>query len=377
MIRGRLLPVLAIALLAAPAGADVRAGADAWKRGDYADAIAEWRKPAERGDADAQFNLGQAYKLGRGVAADQGKAIDWFRKAAAQNHVPAQDNYGLALYQTGRKAEAAPWLERSVARDEKRAELVLGTMLFNGDAVTRDWARAYALVTRSSRQGLTQATSALAVMDRHIPEAQRRDGTTMAQQIAARRRPTIVATATTVTSAPPVAAAPARAASGAVEGRAATAGVATAGTATAGPMLGATAGTRQRAGVPAPNAVVLPARPPAPSAAPAIAGTPAARSAPMPTPVPPSPTVAATAVAGQPAATRAAPTGSWRVQLGAFRDPGNARTLWQKIGAQVGGRADYVEANRLTRLQATGFASKADAQRACEKAGGGCVVLAP
>ena len=71
---GSMLPVAnkpllgAAALLAAfaavPALADVKAGVDAWSRGDYAAAVREWEAPAAAGDPDAMFNLGQAYRLG-------------------------------------------------------------------------------------------------------------------------------------------------------------------------------------------------------------------------------------------------------------------------------------------------------------------------
>ena len=151
---------IAVALLAslagaAPAGAQaVKAGVDAWSRGDFAGAVAQWRGPAVAGDADAQFNLGQAYKLGRGVPLDPALAESWFRKAALQGHPQAEDNYGFALFQAGRKAEAAPWLEKSVRRGEPRGQLVLGTMLFNGDGVPRDYPRAYALMTLASQAGL-------------------------------------------------------------------------------------------------------------------------------------------------------------------------------------------------------------------------------
>ena len=68
--------VLAACLLAlgAPAQADVKSGVDAWSAGDYATAVREWSGPAQAGDADAQFNLGQAYRLGRGVEADKEQA---------------------------------------------------------------------------------------------------------------------------------------------------------------------------------------------------------------------------------------------------------------------------------------------------------------
>ena len=79
------------------AHADVRAGVEAYQRGDYAAALREWRPLADKGDPDAQFNLAQAYKLGRGVPADLDTAIGWYRKAAVQNHEEAEALLGLLL----------------------------------------------------------------------------------------------------------------------------------------------------------------------------------------------------------------------------------------------------------------------------------------
>ena len=69
------------ALQAASSGSDVKAGVDAWARGDHAAAVAAWRALSDGGDPHAQFNLAQAYKLGRGVPADMGQAIDLYRRA--------------------------------------------------------------------------------------------------------------------------------------------------------------------------------------------------------------------------------------------------------------------------------------------------------
>ena len=66
--------LLAVAL-AGPAAADVKAGVDAWAQGDYDKAVREWQPLADAGDADAQFNLGQAYKLGKGVPTDLAAAL--------------------------------------------------------------------------------------------------------------------------------------------------------------------------------------------------------------------------------------------------------------------------------------------------------------
>lgn len=175
-----------VALVAvAPAMAQedaVKAGVDAWERGDYKAAVDKWRGPALAGNADAQFNLGQAYKLGRGVAADLSQAEEWYRKAAVQAHPQAEDNYGLALFQNGKRTVAVEWLKKSAGRGEPRAQFVLGTMYFNGDAVERDWVRAYALIVRSSQSGLPQASSALAQMDRYISLQDRQAGLTLARR---------------------------------------------------------------------------------------------------------------------------------------------------------------------------------------------------
>jgi cell division septation protein DedD len=77
------------------------------------------------------------------------------------------------------------------------------------------------------------------------------------------------------------------------------------------------------------------------------------------------------------AAPKPARGGAWRIQLGAFKDEGNAQALWSRVGGRTGGSVSYVRGGGITRLQATGFASKAAAQAACRKSGVSCVVVAP
>src|SRR5947199_2095169 len=149
----------ALALASGPAWADVKTGVVAWQRGDFAAAVAEWRPLADRGDADAQYNLGQAYKLGRGVPADLHIAQTWYEKAAQQGHPQAAANLGLILFQNGEKQRAIPWLKMAAEADDPRAEYVLGTALFNGDIAGKDWPRAYALMSRAAAQGCPRAAA--------------------------------------------------------------------------------------------------------------------------------------------------------------------------------------------------------------------------
>ncbi|HEX8223558.1 MAG TPA: tetratricopeptide repeat protein [Allosphingosinicella sp.] len=174
----------AAALLAAvPASADVKSGVDRWMRGDYAGAIAEWRPLADRGDADAQFNLGQAYKMGRGVTVNPRLAQSWYEKAAKQGHEQAQVNVGLLLYNGGRRQEAMPWIRKAADLGDPRAQYILGTELFNGDLVGKDWPRAYALMLKAADGGVPPAADNLKAMERFIPVEQRRQGTVLAQNM--------------------------------------------------------------------------------------------------------------------------------------------------------------------------------------------------
>lgn len=57
---------------------------------DYVQAISWYRKAAEQGDVVAEESLGYIYATGRGVAADRSEAIAWYRKAASQGDVKSK-----------------------------------------------------------------------------------------------------------------------------------------------------------------------------------------------------------------------------------------------------------------------------------------------
>jgi TPR repeat protein len=65
-------------------------------RRDYAEAVAWYRKAADKGLATAQYNLGVAYANGDGVLQDDAEAARWYRLAADQGYPAAQLNLGLA-----------------------------------------------------------------------------------------------------------------------------------------------------------------------------------------------------------------------------------------------------------------------------------------
>ena len=215
----RLLIAVAAAALATSAAASlptVKSGVEAWQRGDHAGATAIWRNLADKGDADAAFNLGQAYRLGRGVPADSAQAKRWFETAARKGHVDAQVSLGLLLFDSGDRPAAMNWLKRAAEAGEPRALLVVGTALFNGDGMKRDPVLAYAYVSRAAAQGLAAAKSTLEEMDRLIPLEDRKKGVALAMAAASRAKsapakPPARAAAKPAPAAGPVAKAPAAA----------------------------------------------------------------------------------------------------------------------------------------------------------------------
>jgi len=335
---------LAVALASAPALAGVKEGVDAWLAGDYPKAVAEWRGPATAGEPDAQFNLGQAYKLGRGVPLDQSVAMEWYQKAAAAGHEQAQATLGLQLFQAGKRDEAMIWLKKAADQGEPRAQYVVGTAYFNGDSLPKDWARAYALMMRANAAGIGAAKTSLAQMDQLIPDQQRQAGLALAREMertamlktndsADGSAPLTMRNSVKTAAAPPVAAA------------------GTADTPAAPWKAPAVAPSSQS------MAAAKVAAPPAPAG---------------PKPAPPKRTIVA------------APGGGWKIQLGAFASADGAKTAWSllvgKAAALKALNPSYVAAGNFTRLQAGPLGSRAAAGQACEavkSAGSACFPVAP
>src|SRR3954453_9944303 len=166
MVRSYLVTAALLLALSAPVSAQsVRAGIEAWQRSDYSAAVAIWRPLAEKGDADAAFNLGQAYRLGRGSPTNIAAATTWFQRAAAKGHVDAETTLGLLLFGNGDQAGGLKRLKAAAEKGEARALLVCGTALINGDGVKRDPVLGYAFVSRAAAQGLAPAKDTLAQLD--------------------------------------------------------------------------------------------------------------------------------------------------------------------------------------------------------------------
>jgi hypothetical protein len=167
---------LAFLLLAVGVGTGTAAvpQADAlWQQGDYRGAFAQAIEPAIRGDAHAQFMIGEAYRLGRSVDPNFPLAEDWYERAARQGDVGAATELGLLLIGQHLEAAAVPWLTIAARHGEPRALCSLAALYFNGDGVPRDEARAFALMSRAAAAGLPEAQTRLATLRALVsPEVQ-------------------------------------------------------------------------------------------------------------------------------------------------------------------------------------------------------------
>lgn len=375
------LAAAATLAVAAPAMAELNAGYEAWNRGDYATAVREWRDLAAQGNADAQFNMAQAYRLGRGVEQNAKQAEILIAKAAAQGHIKATDTYGLLLFQSGRREEAMPYVIKAAERGNPRAQYLLGIGHFNGDLVSKDWVKAYALMTLSNSTGFEQAKPAITQMDDFIPLAQRQEAQLLAQKLK-RTADSLLAqqlasadlgvsdTPRTVTEPPRQAAVQPQSVLPSRANRV--------------PQPIET--MKVPPSVAAAQAAVSEAARVTGTESPAIAGADFV-SAPQSSPVqsPPAPVRIAQAPRPQPAAVRTATTapsavsnatesaidnatGPWRLQLGAFGVRSNADRLWDRVSkksALSGKKKFIVPAGRVVKLQVGGYPSRASAQSAC------------
>lgn len=134
---------------------------------DEAEAAKWFRKAAEQNLAEAQYNLGVCYAKGQGLAKNAVEAVAWYRKAAVQNLAPAQYNLGVC-YSKGRgveedPAEAVAWYRKAAKQRDAKAQYNLGVCYENGRGVAQDAAEAVKWYRKATAQNLAEAQYNLGV----------------------------------------------------------------------------------------------------------------------------------------------------------------------------------------------------------------------
>jgi TPR repeat protein len=122
--------------------------------GQMPEAIAAWRKAADKGSTSAMVELGVLYGTGAGVAPDEAQARKLFERAAEAGNPRGVSN--LAALGGGAGASSDPARARELlskaAETNAEAQYQLGMMLAEGNGGTRDDVAARALFEKAAAQ---------------------------------------------------------------------------------------------------------------------------------------------------------------------------------------------------------------------------------
>lgn len=347
---------------AGAAWAGLEEGVKAYDKGDYATAIKEWLPVAQKGDRNALFNLGQVYRMGKGVPKNFDLAERYYLEAARLGHPAAQGNLGT-LYYFGKAdhkpqyEDAVKWWRLAAGNGDPRSQYMMGVLYFNGRFVERDVVTAYAWMSLASQSRLKEAVDAESKMAEFLTPVEKASANRLAQTLTRAE-----GAANAAPAEPPKAPA----------------------AAPAGPKNKAAAEPRPVAMaavvVPPPPPAPVPAKPAKPVLPPPPASAPVKPVNPVPpaaAPVPPAPPVSSAPAPRPDQAAAAADNAAFRVQLGSYKSREVTQSSWAELQeahqALLGGlslviaEADLGSKGVFYRLQAGSFANSREASALCKK----------
>jgi len=134
---------------------------------------------AEKGNPEAQYDIGEMYEKGSGVQTDAKKAFSWYERSANQGHVKGQFKVAYMYYKgLGVEAnitKAHLIMEKPAGEGNVRAQFYLAQMYEKGDGVKADLDEAFTWYSRSSLGGYKPADEALAELKRTMADRSRKD----------------------------------------------------------------------------------------------------------------------------------------------------------------------------------------------------------
>ena len=135
---------------------------------NYMEAVSWFKKAADMGYADAQYQLALCYYRGTGVNSDKTKAIYWLQKAADNGHLESQYNLGVTyLNGEGVKkdfSKALYWFNRSAEQGYVPSQKALGTCYYSGEGVPKDVRQALFWFEKAAAQGDEEAQNNLGIL---------------------------------------------------------------------------------------------------------------------------------------------------------------------------------------------------------------------
>ncbi|NOX75849.1 MAG: sel1 repeat family protein [Gammaproteobacteria bacterium] len=126
-------------------------------QGEYSKAVEVFKKLAQQGNAEAQYNLAMLYRNGTGVDRDNKQSAMWFRRAAEQDVPDAQYMLGNS-YDNGEGVPKSTkwafiWYRKAAELGHALAQINLGVMYANGLGVDQDIEKAYLWFHAAAAQG--------------------------------------------------------------------------------------------------------------------------------------------------------------------------------------------------------------------------------
>jgi uncharacterized protein len=182
-------PAEATADVADTTGPSEATGHDLYRRGHYEEAIEEWTKAADRGDAGAAFRLGEEYFDAKVVERDIGQAVKYLKLGADGGDDRAQHDLAT-LYDNGWGVEAsieeaAKWYLAAAQQGSAVAQYNIATMYQSGAGVEQNIETAYMYFLLAIEGGFPHfATTELANISKEMTAQQIKDATVRARQFA-------------------------------------------------------------------------------------------------------------------------------------------------------------------------------------------------
>ncbi|MBM3574772.1 MAG: sel1 repeat family protein [Alphaproteobacteria bacterium] len=138
------------------------------KRGDFAASFKLLKPLAEKGDAQAQGELGALYLSGRGAPKDPKEGFRWTKEAANKGLATAQYNLGI-MYLDGQAApqnfpEAMKWLLAAAGQGVPAAQAGVAAMFYEGQGVPQNYQEAAKWMQLAAAQGDPEAQLNLGTM---------------------------------------------------------------------------------------------------------------------------------------------------------------------------------------------------------------------
>lgn len=145
-----------------------REGLQARKNGAETEAFEHFLEAAQKGHGPAAYEVGVAYKDGRGTKQDLAAGADWINKAAERGEPRAEFVLGAAYYSgTGVKKDeklGTEYLAKAAAQGHAQAQYLLGEAFSEGRGVPKNASWAARWFGKAAAQGLGQAQFAYGVV---------------------------------------------------------------------------------------------------------------------------------------------------------------------------------------------------------------------